>query len=965
MLLGRHAGRWLKPLVFSLFLVLVSTFAFPQFARAQGLGADTLGSLIEGLRNIQEQGGLQDFFGTLPGDLLDQTRRRAAQSVEERRQGQDQTRAAFTSAELFLISEFCEGRIGEEAERVLRLVTNFSQLERDYCLRAQQVLVQFGYDMFDAAVDPDILRSGAIQDSYRLGIGDELVITFSGQQSKTSAVLVDREGRVLLNNLPPVVAAGRTFGDFRAALEAVTASSFIGTEVFVSLGAVRQISVLVLGEVRTPGFQQLTSLSSVVDALGLARGIKKTGSLRKVQVRRGEDIFRIDFYSLLFGTGASRDLILAEGDQVLVPPIGSTIAIGGDVKRPGIYELEEGQETVSAVEAIAFAGGELRPRGNRFDQITFDDDGREFVTSATDLDFAVRDGDIVIVGRRENIQLGAVELVGHVRVPGRRALQSAPTMSALLRDANALADDPYLLFAILETTDPSTQSRRLFPINAEAILRGEQDFSLRDRDRLIILSQEDVRYLSSADVQNIIISSFEEETREQGRLELASLDLGDGASSTTVQAIQGVLEQLGVASAGPAGEAQAAPALAQPQLGVAGGLLFSRCQSLQVLSKLVSDVRVGRFSNAVQATDQRRVRVAPAQPCRSIYEDHIDLLPFILEHVTAINGEVRKPGIYPVANETPLRSLISVSGGFTREADLTRVEISRFTPDPARGTASISRNLVDLAEDGAEAILLRPGDVVRLNAVFTDRDTGPIVLGGEFVRPGTYDIRRGERLSQVIARAGGLTEQAYPFGAIFTREAVKRAEKVALQRLARELNAAVTVAAANQGIDPSAVAAFAQLTREVASAPAVGRMVMEADPTVLGVRPELDLVLEPGDRLFMPKRPNSVLVTGDVLNPGAMQFISGTKVDKYIRQAGGFQQSADDGRIFLVLPNGVAQPISVSAFNFTPIQVPPGSTIVVPKDVTPFDLLTFTKEIATVLSQLAITAASLAVIGNN
>ena len=282
-----------------------------------------------------------------------------------------------------------------------------------------------------------------------------------------------------------------------------------------------------------------------------------------------------------------------------------------------------------------------------------------------------------------------------------------------------------------------------------------------------------------------------------------------------------------------------------------------------------------------------------------------------------------------------------------------------------RGTASISRNLVDLAEDGAEAILLKPGDVVRLNAVFTDRDTGPIVLGGEFVRPGTYDIRRGERLSQVIARAGGLTEQAYPFGAIFTREAVKRAEKVALQRLARELNAAVTVAAANQGIDPSAVAAFAQLTREVASAPAVGRMVMEADPTVLGVRPELDLVLEPGDRLFMPKRPNSVLVTGDVLNPGAMQFISGTKVDKYIRQAGGFQQTADDGRIFLVLPNGVAQPISVSAFNFTPIQVPPGSTIVVPKDVTPFDLLTFTKEIATVLSQLAITAAALAVIGNN
>ena len=659
---------------------------------------------------------------------------------------------------------------------------------------------------------------------------------------------------------------------------------------------------------------------------------------------------------------------MAEGDQVIVPPLGSTIAVGGDVKRPGVYELEAGQDTVSAREAIGFTGGELRPRGNRFDQITFDDDGREFVASATDLGFSVRGGDIVIVGRRENIQLGAVELTGHVRVPGRRALQSAPTMSELLRDANSLDDDPYLLFAILETTDPSTQSRRLFPINAEAILLGQQDFSLRDRDRLIILSQEDVRYLSSADVQNIIFSGFEEESREQVRLAEIRFGVGDeDISGSSVQAIQGVLQQLGVASAQQAGGGAASSAQGQPQIQfrTADELLFSRCESLRVLSKLVSDVRVGRFSNAVQATDQQRVRIAPGQPCRPIYEEHIQLLPFVLEHVAAVNGEVRKPGIYPVATETPLSSLISVSGGFTREADLTRVEISRFTPSPPEGSASISRNFVDLNGEGVEATALRPGDVLRINAVFTDRDIGPVVLGGEFLRPGTYDIRRGERLSQIIARAGGLTEQAYPFGAIFTREGIKRAEKVALRRLARELDAAVTVAAANQDIDPGAATAFAQLTREVASAPAVGRMVMEADPTVLSVRPELDLVLEPGDRLFMPKRPNSVLVTGDVLNPGAMQFISGTKVDKYVTQAGGFQQTADQGRIFIVLPNGVAQPVSISAFNFTPVQVPPGSTIVVPKDVTPFDLFTFTKEVASILAQLAVTAAALAVIGNN
>lgn len=279
MLRGRRTRRWLKPLVFCLFFGLVSTFAFPQLSRAQGLGAESLGSLIEGLGRIQEEGGLQGFFGTSPGDVLDQIRQRATGSVDRRQQ--TRPRSAFSAAELFLISEFCEGIISKDAERVLRLVTNFSQLERDYCLRTQQVLVQFGYDVFDSFVDPDILRSGAIQDSYRLGIGDELVITFSGQQSSTTGVLVDREGRVLLNNLPPVVASGRTFGDFRAALEAVTASSFIGTEVFVSLGAVRAISVLVIGEVRTPGFQQLTSLSSVVDALASPAALKKRAAYVK------------------------------------------------------------------------------------------------------------------------------------------------------------------------------------------------------------------------------------------------------------------------------------------------------------------------------------------------------------------------------------------------------------------------------------------------------------------------------------------------------------------------------------------------------------------------------------------------------------------------------------------------------------------------------------------------------------
>jgi protein involved in polysaccharide export with SLBB domain len=123
--------------------------------------------------------------------------------------------------------------------------------------------------------------------------------------------------------------------------------------------------------------------------------------------------------------------------------------------------------------------------------------------------------------------------------------------------------------------------------------------------------------------------------------------------------------------------------------------------------------------------------------------------------------------------------------------------------------------------------------------------------------------------------------------------------------------------------------------------------------------------MEPGDTVFIPKRPFYVAVSGEVLNPTSLQFKSGATPQDYIDEAGGFTQSAEDDRVFVVLPNGQAQPAKNSFWNFSKVEVPPGSTIVVPKDLTPFDLTTFLKDSTQILSQLAISAASLAVLHDN
>ena len=929
---------------------------------------------------MQERGGFPGMSNQ--GQSLDQSRTQGLQSGQERLLRPVQV--DLSPQQKALAQRYCTDTLQESERDFIALITLFSNIEKDYCRRVRELIFQFGYDLFQGIYTTNEPFNGAISDNYRLGIGDELVITMLGQESMTQRLRVDREGRMTIPRLGAIPAIGLTMSQFQRELSTRVNSAFIGTEAYASLGQVRQFSVVVLGEVARPGIQQVTGLSSILDALASAGGLKKTGSLRQVRVMRGDRAVPVDLYDLLMGNANNPDLSLREGDRVVVPTLGPTIAIAGDVKRPAVYELPASASAITAVDALALSGGSIRPAGAKYTRISFDPQGREIVTQLDSLNFRVTPGDIVVVGRGADIQLGSVGLAGDVRVAGRRSLQSVSTIGGLIQDANAFRENAYLSFAVLSTSDAQTLSRRYFALNLRRILEGQEDYQLRDGDELIVLADRDVRYLSSRTIQTIIGDRRDGSLASQGDQvpparapeQVSSSAPAPQPQSATLSRLESLAGEFGGSTGGDQalsgnpqeGEARKGEQAAMaPQAQKRSG---QECRSAIALRKLVYETRDGRFANAIVGTEEPRQvanqgrLVAAADECPEIFERNPDLLSFVLEHSVNVTGEVRRPGVYPLVPETSLDSVAAIAGGLTREADLQRVELSRFSMQGAAAPASV-RQVVDLRVQDPAAVLIGPGDVVRFNALFSDRDSGPIYLAGEFARPGSYEIRRGERLSEIIGRAGGLTAQAYPYGAVFTRERVKRAEQLALQRLARELNSAVTMAAARRGTDANSFSGFMQLSRDVANAPATGRVVIEADPTVLQVRPELDVVLEPGDRIFVPKRPNSVLVTGDVLNPGAQQFVSGRRADAYIRLAGGLQRSADSGRVFIVQPNGAAQPVGVSAFNFTPVQVPPGSTIVVPKDATPFDVFTFARDIGSIVSQLAISAAALSVISNN
>lgn len=326
----------------------------------------------------------------------------------------------------------------------------------------------------------------------------------------------------------------------------------------------------------------------------------------------------------------------------------------------------------------------------------------------------------------------------------------------------------------------------------------------------------------------------------------------------------------------------------------------------------------------------------------------------IAERTVQLRGAVRQPGGYPVADATPLSALIAVAGGLASDADPQAVELT---------SAAGARANIDLARAADAARRVGPGDAVRVNPRAQALEARAVTILGAVQRPGSYDVGRGEALSSLIARAGGLTDDAYPAGTVFTRESERRREKEQFAQQARELERGLTLEIEKgEPVKAENVALARQLAAQLRGAEPLGRIVVEADPAILRAHPELDPLLEPDDRVTIPKRSLSVAVTGEVMHPTTAQFVSGKSADRYVSEAGGPTRNADTDRSFVILPDGRAQPLAQASWNHRIDAIPPGAILVVPRDPKPFDALDFTKSIGSLLGQLAITAASVSVI---
>ena len=318
-------------------------------------------------------------------------------------------------------------------------------------LSEQPPLRQFGYDTFRNLAPSQGGPSavvGALPDSYVLGRDDEVVISIRGRSRQSVSLRVGRDGMIALPDLPPFAAAGRTLRDLRADIEARVARELGGSEAFVSLGQTRQIGIFVAGEVLRPGLVPLPALASLLDALGAAGGIRRSGSLRAIRVEGPDGARVVDLYAAIAGAPGSPNLSLREGERVVVPPLGAVVAIGGDVTRPGIYELPAGATAVPLGPMLALAGGTLRPAGNRFLSTGTDAGGRRAMSELSPRS-TLRRGDAVVVSPGVDAVSGGLRLTGHVVAPVTRGVgPRGAGLRALLADPRVIRPDPYVRMGV-------------------------------------------------------------------------------------------------------------------------------------------------------------------------------------------------------------------------------------------------------------------------------------------------------------------------------------------------------------------------------------------------------------------------------------------------------------------------------------------------------------------------------------
>ncbi len=778
--------------------------------------------------------------------------------------GTIQGTAGFSSSQNQIVSPSVNRVVDPEIrdENVTRALSlrNFSEQERENMV--------FGRNIFtskELSFEPNFNMATPVD--YKLAAGDEIILDVWGSSEAHYSLVITPEGTVKIPASGVVSLSGLTVEEAESKLKQHLANIYAQLEdgeqnnidLKVSLGRIRSIKVNLLGEVLVPGTYTVPSLASVFNALYLAGGVNDVGTLRDVKVfRDNKEIASIDIYDYLLNGDGSANVRLQDNDVIVVAPYANLVKVKGDVKRGMVYELKKG-ETLDRL--LEYAGGfansaytdNLLVRRKNGSSYTLN------TVPASDFGkFVMQDGDFVEVQSAIQRYDNRVSIGGAVWRPGDFEIKECKTLLGLIEAAGGLRGDAFLNRGQI-TRQRADYSHEMISFDVQALLNGQQeDILLKEEDAVYIPSVYDLKYKEYVIVRGAVNAN-------RDPFVMSSMDKRSGMLSPADTSLSKVLDFNG---------------------------------------KLLQDSML-RDSMSYRDTSMNK-RFDFSQEQRFI------------------KMQTNSDTILYRQNMT-LEDAVLLAGGLSDAASEAKVIVARRLMDSKATTVSaqmveefefpISRDL-KIDPSGAQFVL-KPYDeiYVRRSPGYVEQKS--VTINGEIVFGGDYPItERSMRLSQLIAKAGGVTAYAYIKGASLRR--LKTVDEEIQEQTLSD------VVRKKQGRDSLSadMAKLAQYTN-------VGIDLQKALENPMG---EYDIVLMPGDIINIPQYVNTVKISGAVLYPTTTTYNGSQKLKDYIYQAGGYVQSARK-KPFVVYLNG--QVAATKGCRRYP-KIEPGCMVVVPlKNINP------------------------------
>ncbi|MGF1889964.1 SLBB domain-containing protein [Vibrio campbellii] len=794
-------------------------------------------------------------------------------------------------------------------------VSKANQTNQADVIKEDEELKRFGLDLFAGSPTTFAPVSDVpVPADYTVGAGDEIVIQLFGKENTTHRLRVNRAGTINFPSLGPVQVAGMSFSDVRDSLNQRVKEQMIGVRSDISLGEMRTMQVFVMGDAYKPGAYTVSALTTISQAIYYSGGFSESGALRNVQLKRnGQVIRKLDMYDLLLKGDARNDVRLLPGDVVFIGAVGNTIAIDGEVNRPAIYEVKSGE---TYKQAIQMAGGFT---ANAYsDQIEVKRYAAKGARDALTLNFnqshdqqtKVKDGDAVNVLKKSEELTRYVQIEGDVRHPGfiewKSGLRVADLFQSVDTSFNSTADVNYAV--VVREINPQ-RDIEVYQVNlANAILSpsSKDNLKLNSRDRVLVFNRfnnEDLDTLADQDTvtkaKTLEQAQFKAELDQQKEQEVMSSSVAISSATDNMAMGQSSTEES-----------------EQPKIVFRG-----------------KEITKEDFDALKQNT--RRTLLAPVL-LQLQQQSRLGLAPQIAE----VFGEVKHPGRYPLTPRMSVSTLIEAAGGLTYNAFTINAELARTVISSMDERASIDVERINLRKaiqgGTADDAILVGRDRLNILEKPNVKLQSTVTLQGEVRFPGTYTVRQGETLGELLERAGGLTEFAHPQGAIFTREALRLQEQKLLSQYAADMRAETAKKTFRADSNMSSVISDPDKTlkfvEEASKSKALGRMVVQLNRILKNER-SADFMLEDGDFLFVPTFRNTVSIMGEVQVPITYLLDNKLDVDDYLNKAGGAKKQADEDRIFVVRADGsVYKPTSGYWFGNNHEELKAGDTIVVPID---------------------------------